>query len=53
MLHPDGKAVIALNGAVQNAGVPDRVITIASGWVALNAEMIEAEWAKMNNPKKR
>lgn len=53
LLHPDGKASIAQDGAVENAGVPDRIIFIASAWIAQNAEIIEAEWAKMNNPKKR
>lgn len=53
LLHPDGKASIALNGEIHNTGVPDKVVTIASAWIALNAAIIEAEWAKMNNPKKR
>jgi hypothetical protein len=53
LLHPDGKASIALNGEVQNTGVPDNAIAIASAWIAQNTVMIEAEWAKMNNPKKR
>jgi hypothetical protein len=53
LLHPDGKAAIALDGAVQNSGVPDRIIAIASAWIAQNPAIIEVEWAKMNNPKKR
>ena len=53
LLHPDGKASIALDGAVQNWGVPDRVIAIASAWIAQNAPIVEAEWAKMKNPQKR
>lgn len=53
LLHPDGKATIALDGAVQNSGVPDRIIVIASVWVVQNLAIVEAEWAKMNNPKKR
>jgi len=53
LLHPDGKASIALNGEVQNTGVPDKAIAIAFAWIAQNTATIEAEWAKMNNPKKR
>lgn len=53
LLHPDGKTSITLNGEVQNAGVPDKAIVVASAWIAQNAATIEAEWAKMNNPKKR
>jgi hypothetical protein len=53
LLHPDGKATISLDGAVQNTGVPVKIIAIASVWVAQNTATVEAEWAKMNNPKKR
>lgn len=53
LLHPDGKATIALDGSVQNAGVPDRVVAVATAWTTQNPAIVEAEWAKMNNPNKR
>jgi hypothetical protein len=53
LLHPDGKASISLDGVVLNAGVPERIIALAATWIAQNHASIEAEWAKMNNPKKR
>lgn len=53
LLHPDGKVSIALDGSVLGSGVPDRIIAVASAWIAQNAATVEAEWAKMNNPMKR
>jgi len=53
LLHPDGKATISLEGAVKNSGVPDKIITLAIKWITQNTATVEAEWAKMNNPKKR
>ena len=53
VLHADGKASIAIDGTVKNSGVPAKVIAIASDWIAGNAAIVEAEWTKMNNPRKR
>lgn len=53
VLHADGKASISIDGTVTNSGVPAKVIAIASDWIAENAATVEAEWMKMNNPRKR
>lgn len=53
LLHPDGKAILALDGTVKNLGVPAKVITAARCWVVDHAAIVTAEWAKMNNPRKR
>jgi hypothetical protein len=53
VLHPHGKAAIALDGEVHNAGVPVKVIAEAVAWMAANPGKVEDEWAKMNNPRKR
>lgn len=53
VLHPDGKASIALDGTVQNAGVPTAVIARARAWVSAHPEQIAAEWARMSNPRRR
>jgi hypothetical protein len=53
VLHADGKASIALDGAVKNSGVPAKVIAAATDWIAKNAAAVESEWMKMNNPRKR
>jgi hypothetical protein len=52
-LHPDGKASIDLDGMVQNAGVPAKIIALATDWLTNHKALVEAEWAKMNNPRKR
>ena len=53
VLHPDGKATESLEGAVKNSGVPAKVLLAAVQWIADNAEVVDLEWNKMNNPRKR
>lgn len=53
VLHPNGKAVLFLNGTLVNSGVPARVIADASAWVAENTALIVQEWQNMGNPEKR
>ncbi|MDR2186463.1 MAG: DUF4160 domain-containing protein [Azonexus sp.] len=53
ILHPDGKAVIYLDGADINSGVPAAILKLAKEWVLANEESIRAEWARMNNPVAR
>jgi hypothetical protein len=53
VLHPDGKAVIDVDGSVTNDGVPAKVIKQVLAWVLDHEEAIAAEWTRMNNPTKR
>ncbi len=53
LLHPNGKAVLFLDGSVVNTGVPSRIVAEALLWIAKNSTMVEAEWATMGNPEKR
>ena len=53
VIHPDGKAIVTLDGVATNAGVPARVLKAAQAWVAANAETICAEWARINNPARK
>ncbi len=53
VLHPDGKATIATDGTVKNSGVPTKIITAAIEWITKHPEIVESEWNKMNNPRKR
>ncbi|MBS0307528.1 MAG: DUF4160 domain-containing protein [Proteobacteria bacterium] len=53
MLHPDGKAVIHLDGTDINSGVPASVMKLAKEWVQANEKTICAEWTRMNNPTTR
>ena len=53
VLHPDGKAVIDVDGSVTNDGVPAKVIKQVLAWVLDHEEDIAAEWTLMNNPTKR
>ncbi|MDR0478571.1 MAG: DUF4160 domain-containing protein [Burkholderiaceae bacterium] len=52
-LHPDGRAIIYLEGTVLNAGVPPAVSTDAAAWVVANTEVILAEWERLHNPPAR
>ncbi|MDP2254364.1 MAG: hypothetical protein Q8J60_09305 [Thiobacillus sp.] len=57
VLHPNGKATVTLAGEVANAGGPRTVVARwssppAPGSVA-HAEIVEAEWQRMNNPRRR
>lgn len=51
VLHPNGKALIALDGVVKNSGVPAKVIKQAVEWIEANQDIIKAEWQRMNNPR--
>lgn len=53
VVHPDGKAVIHLDGTDTNSGVPASVIEQAKVWVQANEASIRAEWTRMNNPPVR
>jgi hypothetical protein len=53
VIHPDGKATVALDGSFVNSGVPANVLTQARQWVAEHGAAIQAEWARMNNPRVR
>jgi len=53
VLHPNGKALITLDGDVKNSGVPAKVIAQAVTWIIENRECINTEWQKMNNPRKK
>ncbi len=51
VLHPNGKALITLDGDVKNSGVPAKVIKQAVDWIKENSTIVELEWQKMNNPR--
>ncbi len=53
VIHPDGKVVIALDGAVIGSGVPKAIVTQARAWIMANREAVEKEWETMNNPRRR
>lgn len=53
VLHPNGKAVLFLDGMVINSGVPARILADAAVWVAANAALVVQEWQAMGNPEKR
>lgn len=53
VLHPDGKASIAIDGTIKNSGVPVKVIASATDWIFENSSLVTDEWIKMNNPRKR
>ena len=53
VLHAGGKASVAIDGSVVNSGVPVKVISEATRWILDNAAVVEAEWTKMNNPRRR
>lgn len=48
-----GKASISVDGIVKNSGVPAKVIAAATDWIVGNQVTVQAEWTKMNNPRKR
>ena len=60
-LHPEmgvpdgahGKASISVDGIVKNSGVPAKVTATATDWIVGNQVTVQAEWTKMNNPRKR
>ena len=49
----DGKASISVDGIVKNSRVPAKVIAAATDWIVGNPVTVQAEWTKMNNPRKR
>ena len=51
VLHPNGKALITLDGDVKNSGVPAKVIKQAVEWISANHDLIQSEWQHMNNPR--
>lgn len=53
LLHPDGKAVLFLDGTVINSGVPPRIVAEAAEWIANNSFIVLAAWQAMGNPEKR
>jgi hypothetical protein len=53
LLHPDGKAVLFLDGTAINSGVPSRIVTEAAAWIAANSTIVLAAWLAMGNPEKR
>lgn len=53
VLHPNGKALITLDGDVKNSGVPAKVIKQAIDWMKANQTVIESEWQRMNNPRNK
>lgn len=53
LLHPNGKAVIFLDGNVINSGVPTKIVLEAVLWVTTNSALVIAEWQNMGNPEKR
>ena len=53
LLHPNGKAVLYLDGRVINTGVPPRIVAEAAAWISENSAMVVTEWATMGNREKR
>ena len=53
LLHPNGKAVIWIDGRVINSGVPAKVLAEAMAWISANIQLIVTEWHMMGNPDKR
>lgn len=49
VIHPDGKAIMYLDGRSINSGVPDTVLKSAKKWVLAHEAVIRAEWARMDN----
>lgn len=53
LLHPDGKAVLFLDGTFINSGVPARIVAEAAAWIADNSHIVITAWRVMGNPEKR
>jgi len=53
LLHPDGRATIALDGTVRNRGVSAPVIAQAVAWVMAHSDAVHAEWQRLHNPPAR
>lgn len=52
LLHPNGKAVIFLDGSVINSGVPAKIVLEAVRWVTDNSAVVVAEWQNMGNTER-
>jgi hypothetical protein len=50
VMHPDGKAMVYLNGAIKNKGVPAAVMAEAQSWIFANTHTVITEW-NICNPK--
>jgi len=46
--HPDGRAMVYLNGAVKNSGVPPPVLAAAKRWVEAHRRDVIDEWNRCN-----
>ena len=53
LLHPDGKALLFIDGTVINTGVPSRIVAEAVAWIDTNNSIVIAAWQVMGNPEKR
>lgn len=53
VLHPDGKAVLFLDGTVINSGVPAKIVAEATMWITENMALVMQEWSLLGNPEKR
>ena len=53
--HPDGMAVVFLDGSTMNARrrVPTAVIKAAVAWIVDHEAEIRAEWLRLDNPEDR
>ena len=46
--HPDGRAMIYLNGVVKNSRVPASVLTEAKRWIKAHHQEVIDEWNRCN-----
>ena len=46
--HPDGRAMVYLNGAVKNSGVPASVLAAAKRWIEAHRQDVIDEWNRCN-----
>ena len=46
--HPDGRAMVYLNGTVRNSGVPASVLADAIRWIKANSQAVIDEWNRCN-----
>lgn len=55
VVHPDGMAVVYLDGSTLNAHqkVPAAVLSAAAAWVVAHEAEIRAEWKRLDNPEDR
>lgn len=51
--HPEGKAIIHLDGTTLNRGVPEAVLVLARAWVSANQTLIRDAWTRLDNLEKR